>query len=155
MFEPSDLEQKTPQQRYQDKFDQINPQQPLAKNMAWAFAVGGLICTLGQFILNYFLSLGLPPKAAAGSTSAVLIFFSALLTGLGWYDEIGKRAGAGSIVPITGFANSIVAPALEFKREGFIFGIGAKMFVIAGPVLAYGTMTAVLAGFIYWLCKGG
>jgi stage V sporulation protein AC len=147
------LETKTPQQRYQDKFKQINPKPPLAQNIAWAFVVGGLICTLGQFILNYMFSLGLEKKAAAGAASAVLIFFSALLTGLGWYDELGKRAGAGSLVPITGFANSIVAPAMEFKREGFVFGVGAKMFVIAGPVLAYGTMTAVLAGFIYWLIR--
>jgi len=147
----SQAEAKTPEQKYQDKFNQINPKAPLLKNIIWAFAVGGLICTLGQFILNYFVSMGLDKKSAAGASSAVLIFLSALLTGLGWYDELGKRAGAGSIVPITGFANSIVAPAMEFKREGFVFGVGAKMFVVAGPVLVYGTATAVISGFIYWL----
>ncbi|WP_371369397.1 hypothetical protein SRRS_25830 [Sporomusa rhizae] len=142
---------KADQQKYQDKFEQVKPKTPLLKNLIWAFIVGGLICVLGQFILNYFVSLGLSKKDAGGPTSTVLILLSALLTGLGVYDEIGRRAGAGSVVPITGFANSIVAPALEFKREGYVFGIGAKMFVIAGPVLVYGIATAVLIGFIYWL----
>lgn len=142
---------KADQQKYQDKFEQVKPKTPLLKNLIWAFIVGGLICVLGQFILNYFVSLGLSKKDAGGPTSSVLILLSALLTGLGVYDEIGRRAGAGSVVPITGFANSIVAPALEFKREGYVFGIGAKMFVIAGPVLVYGIATAVLIGFIYWL----
>ena len=151
LLEAKSSEAKTPEQKYQDKFNQINPNPPLLKNILWAFAVGGLICTLGQFFINYFVSMGLDKKSAAGAASDVLIFLSALLTGLGWYDEIGKRAGAGSIVPITGFANSIVAPAMEFKREGFVFGVGAKMFVIAGPVLVYGTATAVVTGFIYWL----
>lgn len=142
---------KADQQKYQDKFEQVKPKTPLLKNLIWAFIVGGLICVLGQFILNYFVSLGLSKKDAGGPTSTVLILLSAFLTGLGVYDEIGRRAGAGSVVPITGFANSIVAPALEFKREGYVFGIGAKMFVIAGPVLVYGIATAVLIGFIYWL----
>ncbi len=142
---------KADQQKYQEKFEQVKPKTPLLKNLIWAFIVGGLICVLGQFILNYFVSLGLSKKDAGGPTSTILILLSALLTGLGVYDEIGRRAGAGSVVPITGFANSIVAPALEFKREGYVFGIGAKMFVIAGPVLVYGIATAVLIGFIYWL----
>ncbi|HWR45241.1 stage V sporulation protein AC [Sporomusa sp.] len=139
------------QQKFQDKFEQVKPKPPIIKNVIWAFIVGGLICVLGQFFLNYFVSVGLSKKDAAGPTSTLLIFLSALFTGLGVYDELGRRAGAGSIVPITGFANSIVAPAMEFKREGFVFGIGAKMFVIAGPVLVYGISTAVLIGFIYWL----
>ena len=142
---------KAEQQKYQDKFNQANPKPPLLKNIIWAFVVGGLICTLGQVIMEYFMSLGLPKKEAGAPTSIVLIFLSAFLTGLGIYDDLGRRAGAGSVVPITGFANSIVAPAMEFKREGYVFGIGAKMFVIAGPVLVYGISTAVLIGFIYWL----
>lgn len=142
---------KAEQQKYQEKFEKAKPKTPIVKNIIWAFVVGGLICVLGQFFQNYFESLGLGKKEAAGSTSIVLIFLSAFFTGLGVYDELGRRAGAGSIVPITGFANSIVAPAMEFKREGYVFGIGAKMFVIAGPVLVYGISTAVLIGFIYWL----
>ena len=139
------------QQTYQEKYEQAKPKTPILKNIFWAFIVGGLICVLGQYIQNYFLSLGISKKDAAGPTSTVLIFLSALFTGFGIYDELGRKAGAGSIVPITGFANSIVAPAMEFKREGYVFGIGAKMFVIAGPVLVYGISTAVLIGFIYWL----
>lgn len=139
------------QQQYQKKFEQLKPPTPLLKNSIWAFIVGGLICVLGQFFMNYFINLGFTTKEAAASTSVLLILLSALFTGLGLYDELGRKAGAGSIVPITGFANSIVAPAMEFKREGYVFGIGAKMFVIAGPVLVYGISTAILIGFIYWL----
>lgn len=139
------------QKWYQAQFNQAKPKPPIVKNALWAFVVGGLICTLGQVIMNYFVGLGLSEKEAAGPTSAVLIFLAALFTGLGVYDELGRHAGAGSIVPITGFANSIVAPAMEFKREGYIFGIGAKMFVIAGPVIVYGLVTAFVVGLIYWL----
>lgn len=139
------------QKWYQAQFNQVKPKPPILKNALWAFAVGGLICTLGQVIQNYFIGLGLSPKEAGGPTSAVLIFLSALFTGLGIYDELGRRAGAGSIVPITGFANSIVAPAMEYKREGYVFGVGAKMFVIAGPVIVYGLVTAFIVGLIYWL----
>lgn len=139
------------QKQYQKKFEKLKPKQPVIKNVVWAFIVGGLICAFGQGIMNYFMVLGLSSKDAVGPTSAVLILLSALATGLGIYDELGRKAGAGSIVPITGFANSIVAPAMEFKREGYVFGVGAKMFVIAGPVLVYGITTAVIAGFIYWL----
>lgn len=138
------------QKWYQDQYNQVKPKPPILKNAFWAFVVGGLICTLGQVIQTYFVSLGLSQKEAAGPTSAVLIFLSALFTGLGIYDELGRRAGAGSIVPITGFANSIVAPAMEYKREGYVFGVGAKMFVIAGPVIVYGLVTAVGVGLIYW-----
>ncbi|WP_371370816.1 stage V sporulation protein AC [Sporomusa aerivorans] len=139
------------QQTYQEKYEQLKPKAPILKNIVWAFIVGGLICVLGQFIQNYFTGIGISKKDAAGPTSTILIFLSAFFTGLGVYDELGRKAGAGSIVPITGFANSIVAPAMEFKREGYVFGIGAKMFVIAGPVLVYGISTAVIIGFIYWL----
>ncbi len=138
------------QKWYQARYNQVKPKPPILKNVFWAFVVGGLICTLGQVIQTYFISLGLSQKEAAGPTSAVLIFLAALFTGLGVYDELGRKAGAGSIVPITGFANSIVAPAMEYKREGYVFGVGAKMFVIAGPVIVYGLVTAVLIGLAYW-----
>jgi stage V sporulation protein AC len=138
--------------QYQQKVDQIKPKPPLIKNLFWAFVVGGLICVLGQAIQDWFVAyFGLAKKEAAASTSAGMIFLGAFFTGLGVYDELGRRAGAGSIVPITGFANSIVAPAMEFKREGYVFGIGAKMFVIAGPVIVYGTVTAVIIGLVYWM----
>jgi len=128
------------------------PKPPLAKNLLWAFLVGGAICVLGQAVQNYIMTVwGLSAKQTAGPTSAVMVFLGAFFTGLGLYDELGKHAGAGSIIPITGFANSIVAPAMEFKREGYVFGIGAKMFVIAGPVIVYGTITAVVIGIIKYL----
>lgn len=142
---------KEQQTKYQEKVNKINPKPPLVKNLIWAFCVGGLICLIGQFIQNYFMeTIGLAKKDAGTYTSVVMVFLGAFLTGLGVYDDIGKRAGAGSIVPITGFANSIVAPAMEFKREGYVFGIGAKMFVIAGPVLVYGMVTAFFIGLLYW-----
>lgn len=146
-----DSNQKNEQQKYEQTVNQVKPQPTLLKNIIWAFIVGGLICTFGQFVLEYFISLGMSKKDAAAPTSAVMVFLGAFFTGLGIYDELGRRAGAGSIVPITGFANSIVAPAMEFKREGFVFGIGAKMFVIAGPVLVYGMTTAFLIGLVYWM----
>lgn len=149
---PSDAKQKnSEQQKYQDKVTQLTPKPPLFKNIIWAFVVGGLICTLGQFIQDSFASLGFVKKDASALASVVMVFLGAFFTGLGVYDELGRRAGAGSTVPITGFANSIVSPAMEFKREGYVFGIGAKMFVIAGPVLVYGMVTAFVIGFIYWV----
>lgn len=138
-------------QMFQQRFNQIKPKPTILKNVLWAFVVGGLICMFGQFILNSFVGFGFSKKDAAGPTSAVLIFLGAFFTGLGVYDELGRRAGAGSIVPITGFANSIVAPAMEWKREGYVYGVGAKMFTIAGPVIVYGTVTAMIVGLIHWL----
>lgn len=147
-------QQETAQQKhFQDKFNQVKPRPPIVRNVIWAFCVGGLICTLGQGVMNSFIGLGFSAKDAGAPTAAVMVFIGALLTGLGVYDELGKYAGAGSIVPITGFANSIVAPAMEFKREGYVFGVGAKMFSIAGPVLVFGMMTAFISGFIYWLTR--
>lgn len=137
--------------KYQVKYDQVKPNPPLVKNIFWAFVVGGLICMLGQAIINYLQDIGLSLRDSVGLTSAIIIVLGAFLTGLGVYDELGKRAGAGSIVPVSGFANSIVAPAMEFKREGYVFGVGAKMFVIAGPVIVYGVLTAVIIGTVYWI----
>ena len=138
------------QKQYQNKVDGIVPKPPVMKNILWAFCVGGLICCIGQVVQNYFLDEGLIKKDAAAATSSVMVFLGAFLTGIGIYDEFGKRAGAGSVVPITGFANSIVSCAMEFKREGFVFGIGAKMFVIAGPVIVYGLVMAFIVGLIRW-----
>ena len=124
---------------------------PLGKNLAWAFCTGGLICTGGQALLNLYRSRGLSPDEAGTAVSVTIIFLAALFTGLGWFDRLAKHAGAGTLVPITGFANSVVSPALEFRSEGLIMGVGAKMFAIAGPVLAYGISAAVLYGLVLCL----
>ena len=121
---------------------------PIWKNMIWAFVVGGAICTLGQALMNLYKSFDLSETAAAIASSVTLIVIAALLTGLGVFDDIAKRAGAGTIVPITGFANAMVSPALEFKSEGLILGTGAKLFTLAGPVLAYGIGASVVYGLI-------
>lgn len=128
---------------------------PWAKNLLWAFTVGGLICVLGQLILTYAKHMGLSKIDASCVTSMTLIFLSGLFTGLGLFDKLAKHAGAGTIVPITGFANAIVSPAMEFKSEGFVLGVGAKMFVIAGPVIVYGVSSSIIGGLIYYLIKGG
>lgn len=127
------------------------PKSPLLKDCINAFWIGGLICAIGQLILNGYTALGLDKTDAGTATSMSLIFLSALLTGLSLYDNIAKYAGAGTLVPITGFANSIAAPAVEFKTEGFILGVGAKMFTIAGPVIVYGVSASVVYGLIYWI----
>lgn len=116
-----------------------------------AFLIGGLICTLGQGLLGLYLNMGLPRDEASAWVSVTLVFLSALFTGLGWYDRIARHAGAGTLVPITGFANSVAAPALEFKTEGFVTGLGAKIFIISGPVILYGTLASVVYGLIYYL----
>ena len=124
---------------------------PLWKNLLWAFVTGGLICTGGQALLNLFRGCGLNENAAGTAVSVTSIFLAALFTGLGLFDKLAKHAGAGTLVPITGFANAVVSPALEFKCEGLVMGVGAKMFVIAGPVLAYGISASVLYGVILQL----
>jgi len=138
---------------YSQMVARTKPKPPLVRNVTGAFFFGGLICTLGQALLNFYLSMGLTGPDAGAAASATLVFLAALLTGLGVYDSIAKYAGAGTIVPITGFANSIVAPALEFKREGMVFGVGQRMFTIAGPVLAYGFISAWMVGLITYLFK--
>jgi len=121
---------------------------PCWKNCLWAFCVGGLICTGGQALMNLFLSCGLEKEDAGTAVSVSLILLAALLTGLGIFDNIAKHAGAGTLVPITGFANAMVSPALEFKTEGLVMGVAAKMFVIAGPVLVFGISASVVYGLI-------
>lgn len=140
-------------QEYKSMTKQESPNSHIVKNMIWAFVVGGVICTVGQAILNLYKYFGLDQIDASGSVSVTLIFIGALLTGLKIYDNIARRAGAGSLVPITGFANSIVAPALEFKSEGFILGMSAKMFVIAGPVLVFGISASIIYGLLLWIFK--
>ena len=129
------------------------PRPTYFRNSVSAFVVGGLICVVGQIILNFLEKKGLNQNDASTGTTIILVFIGSLLTGLGVYDKIGKLAGAGAAIPITGFANSIVAPAMEFKREGFIFGVASKMFVIAGPVLVYGVGSSIIVGILSILFK--
>lgn len=126
---------------------------PLWKDLIWAFCVGGLICTGGQALSNLYQSWGVSQDDAGTWVSITLVFLAALLTGLGVFDDIARRAGAGTLVPITGFANAMVSPALEFKSEGLILGTGARLFTVAGPVLAYGIGTSVIYGLILWVCQ--
>ena len=121
---------------------------PTGKNLVWAFLVGGGICTLGQGLLNGYQHLGLEQDQAATAVSVTLIFLAVLFTGLGWFDKLAKHAGAGTLVPITGFANAVAAPALEVRAEGLVTGVGAKLFAIAGPVLVYGISAGVVYGLI-------
>ncbi len=124
---------------------------PTWKNLLWAFCVGGGICALGQWLSTLYLRWGAEKEAAGTWVSVTLIFLSALLTALGVFDNVAKRAGAGTLVPITGFANAVVSPALEFKSEGFVLGVGAKIFSIAGPVIVYGVCASVVYGVVYWV----
>ena len=129
----------------------MSPKSPIWRDCLNAFWIGGLICAIGQLILNGYLALGMEKEAAGTAMSMTLVAISALLTGLSVYDDIAKHAGAGTLVPITGFANAISAPAVEFKTEGFVLGVGAKIFTIAGPVILYGVSASVVYGFIYWI----
>jgi len=130
---------------------QMSPKSPIKRDCIFAFLIGGAICTIGQMILNGYMALDMEKTDASTATSMTLVALSALLTGLSLYDNIAKYAGAGTLVPITGFANAVAAPAVEFKTEGFVLGVGAKMFTIAGPVIVYGTVASVVYGIIYWI----
>lgn len=138
---------------YQQMVSAKSPKSNLLKDCLMAFIVGGIICDIGQFFSNVLASTGLPKDDVSAYTSIIMVFLGAFLTGLGVYDDIGKVGGAGSIVPISGFANSIVSPAMEFKREGYVLGVGAKMFNIAGPVLVYGITSSVILGLIYYFIR--
>ena len=130
---------------------ELSPKSPMWRDCLMAFLVGGLICVLGQLAINGYTALGFEKQDASTAASMSLVALSALLTGLSLYDNIAKHAGAGTLVPITGFANSVAAPAVEFKTEGFILGVGAKMFTIAGSVIVYGVSASVVYGLIYWI----
>ena len=136
-------------QAYQNYVDQKSPNSPILKNCFWAFIIGGLICTIGQIILNICKERGLDTQTSGTIVSIILIGLAAFLTGLNLFNKLGKIAGAGSLIPITGFANSIVSPAMEYKSEGYVMGVGGKMFTVAGPVLVFGISTSILVGIIY------
>lgn len=141
------------EKEYDALVKEMMPASPIWKDCANAFWIGGLICVIGQFFINRYASLGLDKEMAGTAASMTLVALSALLTGLSLYDNIAKHAGAGTLVPITGFANSIAAPAVEFRTEGMILGTAAKMFTIAGPVIVYGVSASVVYGFVYWIIQ--
>ena len=136
---------------YQKYVDKKSPNSPIFKNCFNAFWVGGLICIIGQLIYDFFIFRGFSQELTSTIVSISLIFLSAFLTAINVFNKIGKFAGAGSLIPITGFANSIISPAMEYKSEGYIMGVGAKMFTVAGPVLVYGICTSVIVGLLYLL----
>lgn len=145
------MQRKFTKKEYEKYVEKKAPKSKIFKNIARAFIVGGLICVIGQFFASMLEKRGIEKITASNITSLIMIFIGILLTGLNLYDDIGKFAGAGSIVPITGFANSIVSPAMEYKSEGYVLGVGARMFLVAGPVLVYGISASVIAGIIYFL----
>lgn len=134
---------------YKEYVDKKSPNSPILKNCFNAFWIGGLICTIGQIIFNYCQERGLDTANSSTIVSIILIGLAAFLTGLNIFNKIGKFAGAGSLVPITGFANSIVSPAMEYKSEGYVMGVGGKMFTIAGPVLVFGISASIIVGIIF------
>lgn len=139
------------EKEYGKLVERMSPKSPMGRDCFHAFWIGGLICAIGQGFQNFYTGLGLEKDAAGTAVSMTLVALSALLTGLSLYDDIAKHAGAGTLVPITGFANAIAAPAVEFKTEGFILGVGAKIFTIAGPVIVYGLAASVVYGVMYWI----
>ncbi len=144
---------KKQQKEYEQYVKEVTPTHNLALQMLKAFFTGGIICCIGQFILNYAESLGLDKQTAGSWCSLLLVFLSVLLTGFHIFQKIAKWGGAGALVPITGFANSVAAPAIEFQAEGQVFGIGCKIFTIAGPVILYGVFSSWILGLLYWIMK--
>jgi len=147
------MDTTTDKQHYNEMVKAASPSSKIGVNSIKAFLVGGTICAVGQVIHNILIANNISHDDAGLITAGILIIIAVLLTALGLYNKLGKHAGAGSVVPITGFANAIAAPAIEYKKEGLILGIGAKMFVIAGPVIVYGVMTSVLVGIIYYFVR--
>lgn len=132
---------------------EVTPKNSIVKNTIKAFIIGGIICTIGQFFTSYYQSIGAGEEAAKSYNSLTLVFLAILLTGLGLYQKLAKFGGAGTLVPITGFANSVAAPAVEYKKEGQVFGVGCKIFTIAGPVILYGIFSSWVLGLIYYILK--
>ena len=141
------------EKQYDELVSSMAPKSPVGKDCLLAFLFGGAICALGQGLINWYLSLGLEKTLASAAGSMTLVALAALLTGLGVFDDIAKRAGAGTLVPITGLANAVAAPAVEFQTEGFVLGTAAKMFTIAGPVIVFGVSACVIYGLIYWIMQ--
>ena len=137
---------------YKKYADKHAPKSPLLKDCAFAFLFGGIICTAAQGLKDAFGAMGMEKEAAGTLTSVTLIFIAVLLTGLGFFDNIAKIAGAGTLVPITGFANAVASPAIDSSAEGYVLGVGAKIFTVAGPVILYGTVAGAVYGVIYWIC---
>jgi len=137
--------------KYETMASEVTPKSKIVQDCLKAFLVGGLICDIGQFIHNVAVNFGFPEDQVTSIVSIIMIFLGALLTGTGLYSKLANFGGAGTVVPITGFSNAVVAPAIEFKKEGFIFGVAAKMFTIAGPVLVYGIGTSVIIGMVYYV----
>lgn len=144
---------KKGQQKYAELVKKVSPNSPVFTDCIKAFVSGGIICTIGQVLLDLYTGMDISEKDAAAWVSITLIGLSALLTALGIYEKLGKFCGAGTIVPITGFANSVVSPAIEYKTSGMVFGVAAKMFVVAGPVIVYGTLTSMAVGLVYYFVK--
>lgn len=138
------------QKEYGEMVKKVSPNSKSCIDIPCAFVIGGLICVIGQALTDFYSYLGFDDRTSAAWCTVTLVFLSALLTGLGVYEKIAKHGGAGTLVPVTGFANAVASPAVEFKSEGFILGLGAKIFIIAGPVILYGTATSVLYGLIYY-----
>ena len=139
--------------KYDEMVKRNSPPSPILKDFIWAFVVGGLICVIGQILKELYLYLGAGEDVTKMAVPSTLIFIASFLTGIGIFDKIAKHAGAGTLVPITGFSNAVSAPAIELKNEGWILGVGANMFKIAGPVIAYGTVASVVYGIIYYFCQ--
>lgn len=147
----SEMKEEKIKLKYKSLTDEVTPKSKIFQDCIKAFLVGGLICDIGQFIHNITVDFGYAQEQSWSIVSIMMILLGALLTGTGIYSKIAKFGGAGTVVPITGFSNAIVAPAIEFKKEGFIFGVAAKMFTIAGPVLVYGIGTSVIVGMVYYI----
>ncbi len=139
------------QKQYAEMAKKASPPSKKLKDFTLAFLIGGIICTIGQLLREFYASLGLPEQVVKAAVPVSLIFMAAILTGLGVFEKIAKHAGAGTLVPITGFANAVVSPAIEFKTEGHVLGIGVKMFTVAGPVILFGTLASVVYGLVYWI----
>lgn len=144
---------KLSKQEYGELVKELSPNSPMGKDLLNAFLIGGTICTIGQVVMNVWKGFGLGTEDAGTATCITMVFLGAVLTALSLYDNLAKHAGAGTLVPITGFSNAVVSPAIEFKSEGFVLGMAAKMFTIAGPVIVYGVLTSVIYGLIYWLIQ--
>ena len=151
MSSKSERKEEQIKKKYETMTNEVAPKSKIVQDCLKAFLVGGLICDIGQFIHNVAVNFGFPEEQVISIVPIVMIFLGALLTGTGIYSKLASFGGAGTVVPITGFSNAVVAPAIEFKKEGFIFGVAAKMFTIAGPVLVYGIGTSVIIGIIYYI----